>query len=229
LVSQLAAPGIDATRRAHGRALVLLDRWGVVARDALAHESIAGGFAAVYPVLRAMEESGKIRRGLFVDGLGSAQFAFAGAVDQLRAARERREAPEAVLLAAADPANAYGAVLPWPVPRQPNAGQPRRSAGARIVLVDGELALYLDRSGRQVSTFEAVGEGEALAIAAGALGGVLADRRRRALRIERIDGEPALDSPLRRIFEAAGFRAEYKGLALDRFSAEVTGPREMQS
>jgi ATP-dependent Lhr-like helicase len=228
LVAQLAAPGIDATRRAHAQALVLLDRWGVVARDALAHESVAGGFSAVYPVLRAMEESGKIRRGLFVDGLGSAQFAFAGAVDQLRAARERRDAPEAVLLAAADPANAYGAMLPWPTPRQPNAGQPRRSAGARVVLVDGELALYLDRSARQLLSFEAAGEGESLAIAAGALRGVLADRRRRALRIERIDGAPALESPLRHAFEAAGFRADYKGLALDRFGAEAASSRDTQ-
>lgn len=199
---------------------MLLDRWGVVARDALAHESVAGGFAAVYPVLRAMEESGKIRRGLFVEGLGGAQFAFAGAVDQLRAAREPGDAPEAVLLAASDPANAYGAVLPWPAARRPNAGQPRRSAGARVVLLDGALALYLDRGGRHLQSFAAAGDGEALAIAAGALRGLLADRRRRALRIERIDGEPALDSPLRGAFEAAGFRADYKGLALDRFAAE---------
>jgi ATP-dependent Lhr-like helicase len=95
-----------------------------------------------------------------------------------------------------------------------------------VVLLDGELALYLDRSGRQVLSFEAKGEGEALVIAAGALRGVLADRRRRALRVERIDGEPALDSPLRGAFEAAGFRAEYKGLALDRFGAEMASPRE---
>jgi ATP-dependent Lhr-like helicase len=228
LVAQLVPSGIDATRRAHARALVLLDRWGIVARDALAHEAIAGGFSAVYPVLRAMEESGKIRRGLFVDGLGSAQFAFAGAVDQLRAARERTSAPETVLLAAADPANAYGAALPWPAPRSADAGQPRRSAGARVVLVDGELALHLDRSGRQLLTFAAVGEGESLALAAGALRGVLADRRRRALRIERIDGAPALDSPLRPAFEAAGFRADYKGLALDRFGAVTAVARETQ-
>jgi ATP-dependent Lhr-like helicase len=228
LVAELATPGADATRRAHARALVLLDRWGVVARDSLVHEAIAGGFSAVYPVLRAMEESGKIRRGLFVDGLGSAQFAFAGAVDQLRAARERRDAPEAVLLAAADPANAYGAVLPWPAQRQPDAGQPRRTAGARVVLVDGELALYLDRSGRQVLAFAGVGEGEALAIAAGALRALLADRRRRALRIERIDRDPALDSPLRSAFEAVGFRPDYKGLSLDRYAAVAAAPRETQ-
>lgn len=226
LVAHLAVPGVDATRRTHARALVLLDRWGIVARESLAIESIAGGFSAVYPVLRAMEESGKIRRGLFVDGLGSAQFAFAGAVDQLRAARDRGDAEEAVLLAAADPANAHGAVLPWPVSRNPDAGQPRRSAGAQVVLVDGTLALFLDRSGRQILSFSAPGDARVLALAAGALRGVLRDRRRRALRVERIDGAPALASPLRGAFEAAGFRADYKGLALDRFGASVAATRD---
>ena len=231
LVAQLAPAPADPTRRAHARALVLLDRWGVVARDALAAESIAGGFSALYPVLRAMEEAGKIRRGHFVDGLGGAQFAFAGAVDQLRAARERgdgaagSQTPEVMMLAATDPANAYGAVLPWPASRNQDAGQPRRNAGASVVLADGELALHLDRSGRQLLSFPAAGGTEAVALAAGALRGLLADRRRRALRIERIDGEPALASPLRSAFEQAGFRAEYKGLVLDRFGAELSADR----
>jgi ATP-dependent Lhr-like helicase len=92
------------------------------------------------------------------------------------------------------------------------------------VLVDGELALYLDRGGRQVLSFPAV-SGDAFVSAAAALRQLLLDRRRRALRIERIDGEPALDSPLRAAFEQAGFRAEYKGLALDRFAAERSTDR----
>ncbi len=226
LVAQLVAGPVDATRRAHARSLVLLDRWGVVARDALVAESIAGGFSSVYPVLRAMEEAGKIRRGHFVEGLGGAQFAFTGAVDQLRAARERNGAPEAVLLAASDPANAYGAILPWPAPTARASGEigrPRRAAGAVVVLVDGELALHLDRGGRQVLSFPAAGSGEMLAAALRALRGLFVDRRRRSLRVERIDGEPALDSPLRAVFEGAGFRAEYKGLAMDRFAAERAG------
>jgi ATP-dependent Lhr-like helicase len=170
-----------------------------------------------------MEEAGKLRRGHFVEGLSSAQFAFAGAVDQLRAARGGREAPEARVLAASDPANPYGAVLPWPVPRAADAGRPRRAAGAAVVLLGGELALYLERSARSVVTFPGIGEGESLLAAAAALRGLFADRRRRALRIERIDGEPALESPLRGAFERGGFRAEYKGLALDRFRAEGPG------
>ncbi|HEY8429397.1 MAG TPA: DEAD/DEAH box helicase, partial [Sandaracinaceae bacterium] len=231
LVAQLADPPADPTRRAHARALALLDRWGVVARDALEVEAIPGGFSAVYPVLRAMEESGRLRRGHFVEGLAGAQFAFAGAVDQLRAARAPaardggaagRSTPEALVLAACDPANPFGALLPWPPSHVPEA-RPRRAAGASVVLVDGLPVLFLDRAGRQATTFAAAHEEpDAFPAAAGALRMLLLDRRRRGLRIERIDGVPALDSPLREAFLAAGFRAEYKGLALDRFGAEPT-------
>jgi ATP-dependent Lhr-like helicase len=222
-LADLVATPADPTRRAHARALSLLDRFGVLSREALVAEEIAGGFAAVYPVLRAMEEAGKLRRGHFVEGFEGAQFAFAGAVDQLRAARDGEVAP-AVVLAAADPANPYGAVLPWPVPSAPEGGRPRRTAGAAVVLVDGAPALYLERSGRGVLTFPSAGGPEALTRAAEALRGLFADRRRRALRVERIDGAPALEAPGRAAFERAGFRAEYKGLALDRFSARGPVP-----
>jgi ATP-dependent Lhr-like helicase len=221
LASQLAAAPVEPARRAHARALVLLDRYGVVARDVLAAEDVPGGFGALYPILRAMEEAGKLRRGHFVDALEGAQFAFAGAVDRLRVARAAGPG-EALLLAATDPASPFGACLPWPTSRREDAGRPRRAAGCAVVLVDGALALFLDRAGRQLLTFTT--EGEELVRAASALRGVFADRRRRALRLERIDGEPALGSPLRPAFERAGFRAEYKGLALDRFGAEAGGP-----
>jgi ATP-dependent Lhr-like helicase len=208
---------VDATRRAHARALVLLDRFGVVSREALVAEEVAGGFGGIYPVLRAMEEAGKLRRGHFVEGLGSAQFAFAGAVDQLRAARALPGGSAAWVLAASDPANPYGTVLAWPATRLESAGRPRRVAGAAVALVEGVPALFLERSGRHVLTFSE--DPESLLRAAQALRGLFVDRRRRALRIERIDGEPALSSPLRAPFELAGFRSEYKGLALDRFVA----------
>src|SRR5206468_10068404 len=97
--------------------LALLERYGVLTREAVASEGIDGGFAAVYPILRAMEEAGRIRRGYFVDGLGAAQFALAGAIDRLRAQREPAEPPASGpihILAAADPANPYGAALAWP-------------------------------------------------------------------------------------------------------------------
>ena len=153
-----AAPGRSATRteRVHAQALVLLERHGVLTREAVAGEAVDGGFSAVYPVLRAMEEAGRIRRGYFVDGLGAAQFALPGAVDRLRGLRD--QPGEAVgdhgrvvhLLAAADPANPYGAALPWPR----RAGDDRRSfqraAGAYVALVDGEAVLYLDRGGTSI-------------------------------------------------------------------------------
>jgi ATP-dependent Lhr-like helicase len=222
LVSQRVPADVDPTRRAHARALVLLDRWGIVARNVMDVERIAGGFAAVYPVLRAMEESGKLRRGHFVSGLAGAQFAFAGAVDQLRAARpaEAGTDPEAVVLAACDPANPYGSLLPWPVARTPDA-RPRRAAGATVVLVDGAPALFVDRGARHAATFPSAPEARERRVAAArALRALLLDRRRRTLRIERVDGESALASPWRDAFLLAGFRADYKGLTLDRFAAE---------
>src|SRR5262249_2518958 len=152
------------------------------------------------------EEAGKLRRGHFVEGLEGAQFAFAGAVDQLRAARGRESEREAVVLAASDPANPYGAALPWPAPRYEDAGRPRRAAGAAVVLVDGALALFLERSARGILTF--VDDAGVLSAALRALGGLFADRRRRALRLERIDGTSALVSPLRALFLGAGFRAD---------------------
>ena len=228
LVSQLAPTPVEPTRRAHARALVLLDRWGVVARNVMDVEAMPGGFAAVYPVLREMEESGQLRRGHFVDGLAGAQFAFSGVVDQLRAARlaaGSADRLEVVVLAACDPANPFGSLLPWPTPRTPDA-RPRRAAGTSVVIVDGTPALFLDRGARQVASFAAAHDGpERLVAAARALRALLLDRRRRALRIERIDGESALTSPLRDAFLRAGFRADYKGLTLDRFgAASANGP-----
>src|SRR5207253_10434351 len=129
------------TERAHARAIMLLERHGVVSREAAAAEAIPGGFAAVSPVLRAMEEAGKVRRGYFVGGLAGAQFALPGAIDRLRAERpdapgfdDESSGPDVVVMAALDPANPYGALLPWP---DDATSRPRRAAGAQVVLVGG--------------------------------------------------------------------------------------------
>ncbi|MCB0993837.1 MAG: DEAD/DEAH box helicase, partial [Acidimicrobiales bacterium] len=116
------------TAIAHARAMQLLERYGVLTRESALAEGIEGGFAGVYPVLRALEEQGRIRRGYFVEGLGAAQFALPGAVDRLRGARAADDA--VVVLAATDPAQPYGAALAWP---EVVAGRPTRSAGSLVV------------------------------------------------------------------------------------------------
>src|SRR5262249_44338812 len=135
----LVPPAATGTDRSHALALSMLERHGVVTRESVLGENVPGGFAAVYPVLRAMEEAGKIRRGYFVEGLGAAQFALPGAVDRLRAERTPIEGPSVLLLSAADPANPYGATLAWPKPA--GSTKLQRAGGAYVVLVDGEPAL----------------------------------------------------------------------------------------
>jgi len=212
----------DATRRAQALAETLLDRHGVVTRGAVVAEGSPGGFAAAYRVLSAFEDAGRARRGYFVEGLGAAQFATTGAVDRLRAGTslsgrtahggERR--PRALVLAAADPANPYGAALAWPerAGEVASGHKPGRKAGALVVLVDGSLVLYVERGGRSLLTWternedlQAAVDALALAVREGALG---------RLTVERADGAGVLTSPLGRALEAAGFHATPRGLRL---------------
>jgi ATP-dependent helicase Lhr and Lhr-like helicase len=139
---RMAAARIDNTQRLHATAVTLLERHGVLTREAIKGEGILGGFAGLYPVLKMLEEGGRVRRGYFVAGMGGAQFAVPGAVDRLRALREPPSEPEIVILAAVDPANAYGHALPWPVKG------PQRAAGAYVLLVDGLPSLYLEKGGK---------------------------------------------------------------------------------
>jgi ATP-dependent Lhr-like helicase len=209
----------DTTVRAHALALTLLERHGVLTRGAVAAERITGGFAAVYPVLRAMEEAGQARRGYFVEGLGGAQFALPGAVDRMRAlaagSREKKSAERAVVLAAADPAQPYGAALPWPERpgETPSSHRPGRKAGALTVLVDGSLVLYVERGGRTLLSW--TDDPERLAPSAAALASAVRDGALGRLTVERADGERAGgDSPLTQALEEAGFRPTPRGLRL---------------
>jgi ATP-dependent helicase Lhr and Lhr-like helicase len=220
----------DPTRRRHAQALSLLERHGILIRGAVAAEHVSGGFSALYPVLRALEDAGQCRRGYFVEGLGAAQFALAGAVDRMRAMAESvRTAPAAdpwalpapgtaarrvVVLAAPDPANAYGAALPWPdrPGDSPGGHRPGRKAGAVVVLADGVLILYVERGGKTLLSWTddpALLEPAAAALAASVKAGALG-----RLTVERADGAGVYDSPLARALESAGFRPTPKGLRL---------------
>jgi len=192
------------TEVSHARANQLLERYGVLTREAALGEGTEGGFAGVYPVLKAMEERGTVRRGYFVAGLGAAQFAVPGAVDRLRSARSSDHGV-VLVLAATDPAQPYGASLPWP----PTDGRPARSAGALVVLVDGEAAAFVERGGRSLLTFPAALVDPRWA---GALNKVVLSGRRRRLEIARIDGAPARESSHAETLRQAGFVDGYKGL-----------------
>ena len=205
----------DGTRRAHARAEAFLERHGVLTRGALGTERVVGGFAGIYRVLRAMEESGRCRRGYVVEGLGASQFAVPGAIDQLRALGRAAEAtgePTAVVLAAADPAQPWGAALSWPATTGDAGHRPGRKAGALVVLVDGTPVLYVERGGRSLLSFT---EGEReLRAAAHALAGAVREGWLGSLAVERADGVGSLGSHLAEVLTEAGFRATPKGLRL---------------
>lgn len=211
--SLVPPPEPDGTRRAHARAEALLQRHGVLTRGGLATERISGGFAGVYPVLRAMEESGRCRRGYVVEGLGAAQFAVPGAIDRLRAlGSPADDAGEATVLAAADPAQPYGAALPWPSTVGAARHRPGRKAGALVVLVDGAAVLYVERGGRSLLSFTE--HCEVLRAAVGALAGAVQHGWLGSLSVQRADGEAALGSQLAGVLREAGFRATPRGLRL---------------
>ena len=268
----------DPTRRMHARAESFLERHGVLTRGALGTERVVGGFAGVYRVLRAMEDSGRVRRGYVVDGLGAAQFAVPGAIDRLRALSRpvgeeipqatppvvaealpvnppaprwqpapsddaepepteptgpterwmpepgwqqpprapgrtaERTGPPAVVLAAADPAQPYGAALQWPATVGDNSHRPARKAGSLVVLVDGAPALYVERGGRSLLSFT-VDRAE-LAAAARALATAVHEGWLGSLAVERADGAASLTSDVAEVLTDAGFRVTPKGLRL---------------
>jgi ATP-dependent Lhr-like helicase len=208
LVAPLLDPPPSPTEHLHARARQLLERHGVLAREAVLAEGVEGGFAGVYPVLKALEERGQVRRGYFVAGLGAAQFALAGAVDRLRACRDAQgDDLTPVLLAATDPAQPYGAAVPWPE----SGGRPARAAGAYVVMVAGDPAAYLERGGRRLVTFAASSRHPHWATGLTVL---VADGRRRSLEITTVDGEPVATSTVADHLRAAGFLDGYRGLVL---------------
>jgi ATP-dependent Lhr-like helicase len=172
-----------------------------------------------------MEESGRVRRGYFVEGLGGAQFALPGAVDRLRGERDPASEPRIRVLAASDPANPFGASLPWPKRDQDARRALQRVAGAFVVLVDGEPSLYLERGGRSLLTLPSFTPDERGLLALTALRQVADVSPRRELRLDRVDGRNVLDAPLAPLLLAAGFQRDYLGMLLRLVAPPVTRAR----
>ena len=224
--SALPTPEPDSTLRAHHQAELLLNRHGVLTRGAVAAEAVPGGFAMLYKVLSTFEEAGRCQRGYFVESLGGAQFAVASTVDRLRSYLDEpgsfedptRPQYHAVVLAAADPANPYGAALPWPsrTRDQDRGARPGRKAGALVVLVDGELAWFVERGGRSVLSFR--GDPATDRAAGAALAELVTAGRVSSILVERINGVavlgPDVSEPVVSALSDAGFARTPRGLRL---------------
>ena len=215
LVAPLRSPVPTTTESAHLYALQMLERHGVVTREAVLAEGTVGGFASIYGVLKTMEERGQVRRGYFIDGLGAAQFAMTGAIDRLRDQRAQidtelhpDDAPAPVVLSATDPAQPYGATLSWP----DTAGRPMRTAGALVVLAHGEPVVWCDPKSHQLVTFSSVVANNAWVHA---LIEVVKNGRRRGIEIRKVNGDDPHNYPeVVEMLKENGFVEGYRGLLL---------------
>jgi ATP-dependent Lhr-like helicase len=214
LVSDRTKGFVSPTEWSTSLAQQLLSRYGVLTREVAAAEGILGGFSAVYDVLKAMEDAGRIRRGYFVAGVGATQFALPAALDLLRSLREPPDDPEVVALSATDPANPYGTMLGWPAAGGDSDGGrgPTRSVGAAVVLVNGALAAYISRGARQLQVYLTEDE-PARSTRARALARRLAGL---SLLIAEINGIPAADHPLAPYLIEAGFSPSAMGFQMRR-------------
>jgi len=222
MVADLITGAAKPTERAAALAQQLLQRYGVVTRDIAAAEGIPGGFSAVYDVLRAMEESGRIRRGYFVTGVAATQFAMPAALDTLRSLKHEPDTPEVVRIAAADPANPYGTLLRWPGERTEPGRGPTRTAGAFVILVNGEATAWIGR-GRQLLVWLPQDEPQ-LSATASAVASELASM---GLLIAEINGRPAVDHPIARHLEQHGFTPSPHGYQVR--ARPQTGPATADS
>lgn len=212
LTAPLFAGAPAGAERVRALAELLVERHGVLTRPAVLAEGIPGGFAAMYPALRDLETLGACRRGYFIAGLGGAQFGAPGAVERLRDGKgDGGDAPAALVLGAADPAQPFGAAVPWGA--TPSGRPPARVFGAHVVLLDGEPVLYLERGGRSVLTFRAP-EDRWTQPAFAALAGHMRARGGRRRTLERVDGLPVAESPFGGALSDAGYEPDLRGVAL---------------
>jgi ATP-dependent helicase Lhr and Lhr-like helicase len=223
----VAEPSSSTTTWATSMANQLLARHGIVTRDVTAIEQLPGGFSAMYPVLRRLEETGRIRRGYFVAGLGAAQFAQPGAVDLLRDARDERDEIVTVTMSATDPANPYGILIPWPLrlgaggegALPARSGQATRTAGARVIIVNGRAAAWISRGDRQLLVCLPDDEPERSRIGRAMARELVAiahraPEGRRGWLIEEINGKAAIEERSSHYLIEAGFASTGMGLQL---------------
>jgi ATP-dependent helicase Lhr and Lhr-like helicase len=212
LVADRTPAAVSPTERATALAQQLLSRYGVITREVAAAEGIAGGFSAVYDVMKALEDAGRVRRGYFVSGVAATQFALPAALELMRTLKDTPDDAEVVTLAATDPANPYGTMLKWPVTAETSAGRgPTRSVGAIVLMVNGLLAAYISRGARQLTVFVPEDDPQRSTVARalarrlarfGVEGGIL---------IDEINGAPAREHALAPFLTEAGFVASAMG------------------
>jgi ATP-dependent helicase Lhr and Lhr-like helicase len=216
LVDGRAAAPISPTERSTALARQLLARYGVITREVAAAEGIAGGFSAVYDVLKALEDAGRVRRGYFVGGVAATQFALPAALELMRTLKDPPDEPEVVTLSATDPANPYGTLLKWPATADVDGRGPTRSVGALVFLVNGLLGAYISRGARQLAAFLPDDEPQRSTIARGVARRLAQLGREGGILIDRIDGVPAGEHPLAPFLLEAGFVASAMGFQVRR-------------
>ncbi len=217
LVRGLFGADVSETERVHARITTYLERHGIVSRAVALFEEAPGGYQSIYRVLREMEERGGVRRGHFVEGLAGSQFALAGAIERLRGAREDAADNRLRALLAVDPANPYGAMLPWPTTAERKA-RPRRIPGAWVILNKGELAMFLEKGGRSLLTFAPC---EDLGVARAAFETLknLPRRRPNRLRLHAIDNTPTAESPHAPLLRELGFFREASAMVYSEWAS----------
>jgi ATP-dependent Lhr-like helicase len=210
LVAPLLLPVPSPTEAAHAQALQLLERHGVVTREAVLAEGVVGGYASVYGVLKVLEERGRARRGYFVSGLGAAQFALPGAVDRLRSEREPEPDDPVLVLAATDPAHPYVSTLPWPAAEPAERGRAARTTSAVVVSAGGVPLVWFERSSHHLVTFPAAATDPRWAAA---LADLVRRGAERSVEVRKVDGEP-VSGEIADVLRTAGFVDGYRGLVL---------------
>jgi ATP-dependent Lhr-like helicase len=212
LTLALAREAVDPVARRRATGELLLERYGIVTREQVLAEGLPGGFSAIYFELSQLETLGIARRGYFVEGLGGAQFALPGAVERLRSLSGADERP--LVLAAVDPAQPYGAALPWPkAAGSSDSRRPARVAGAYVVLIGGEPIVYLERGGRGLQTLVAAGDARLAAALSALVQRVRAGSIKRVA-LEKVDGAPAVGSALGAALLELGFQEGPRRLTL---------------